>query len=117
VLMYQENRHVTLLDKVSLGSIFVYRTSQSCSNNKFHNIYNTWLYDGTGGDCQGQLLTQVPFNDGQCYQSNRSPKSIRRQNLPQRPRFSFEGNNHWCTVDFNLLANLKPGQVYTLYWV
>lgn len=120
LLKYQENGHVSLLretpGKISSGKVFVYGTTDSGHNDKFLNIHGKWNSAGTGGDKRGRLLTEAPFDDGECYQAPSSKNEVyetRRQRFPPDP---YHGEDRWCKVavvlppDYDVL-------LWTLYWV
>ena len=120
-LRYQENGHITLpaakIGKLTPGSVFIYGTSHSHSNDTLLGIHRVWSTDGSGGDRRGRLLLNTTFDDGSCYQVNDSEESRLRQSLPQAPHDREEGVNLWCGNIFTLPSDLRSGTVFTIYWV
>jgi hypothetical protein len=110
-LMYQENGHVTKLDEVhpSSGVVTVYGklASGQYESNTFEAVM------------KGSEFTrsEIPFDDGHCYQENGTPAALARKGFLQRPHLDVEGNDLWCGSDIRLPGNLVPGTEYTLYWV
>jgi hypothetical protein len=88
ILLYQENGHVTKLAENSghdhSGNITVFGTSNSSPTDTFQAFVNT---ASPGGDAV--LLAESGFDDGVCFQSNRSPNALERQNS-NRPRAHLE---------------------------
>ncbi|KAF4534691.1 uncharacterized protein LTHEOB_12879 [Lasiodiplodia theobromae] len=120
LLRYQENGHVTLLgnstNRRSSGHIWVYGTADPADDDTLMAIHGRWSEDGTGGDHRGALLTDAPFDDGKCYQTNTSEESKRRRLLPQRSHTTLEGADLWCGTEVPL-PDLDSGTQYALYWV
>ncbi|KAH7049101.1 hypothetical protein B0J12DRAFT_754044 [Macrophomina phaseolina] len=121
LLMYQENGHVTLPEaspgKLTSGTVWTYGTAVPFLGDTLLSIHGMWNETGTAGNQRGRLLGKAPFDDGKCYQINRSAESQRRQKLPQRQHLEEEGENLWCSTSIELPMDLIPGTIYTIYWV
>lgn len=118
LLKYQENGHITLpaAEKPSTGTISVYGTQHSSSNDTLLAIHHVWNSNGTGG--RGVLLNRASFDDGSCYQANNGGDlSQYRASIAQPPHSTPEGLNLWCGIPIFLPTSLIIGQDYTLYWV
>lgn len=116
-LIYQENGHVTLLDRsptkpVGSGTVFIYGTKKPSDSDTYLGIHRVWNTKGTGGDKRGKLIATRPFDDGQCYQNNTSPLAESR-----RDEFGTVGNDLHCQTDVQLPQDAGTSGKYTLYWV
>ena len=118
VLHYQKNGHVTLPSntsgKATSGTVSIYGTNQSLSSDTLHDIHNVWNALSTGGDCQGRLLAQQPFDDSMCYQPNTERISQERQALYSSD--PLQGKNRWCGNKVQIPDDVMKG-LYTIYWV
>jgi hypothetical protein len=116
-LIYEENGHVTLLDRsptkpIGSGTVFVYGTKQPSNSDTYLGIHRVWNAEGTGGDKRGKLLATRPFDDGQCYQNNTSPLAESR-----RAKLGTLGNDLPCQNDVQLPEDAGTSGTYTLYWL
>jgi hypothetical protein len=119
-MQYLENGHVTQLLQPNRparsGTVFVYGTKQPSNTDTYLGIHRVWNADGTGGDKRGKLLATRPYDDGQCYQVNSTPKSAERQK--EFPRPASSGNDDLpCQTDVQLPTDAGTTGTYTLYWV
>ncbi|PVH98599.1 hypothetical protein DM02DRAFT_565973 [Periconia macrospinosa] len=115
VLMYQENGHVTRIEEDvghgrNGGTVMVIGTSNSTFANTFQSVVSP-------ANNYTKTLRVGSFDDGWCYQANETPKSRYRQMQPQRPHLESEGINLWCGQTVRLPSTLRPGDIYTLYWI
>ncbi|KAF3764560.1 hypothetical protein M406DRAFT_278107, partial [Cryphonectria parasitica EP155] len=121
-LRHEENGHVTLpLNQANKprnrGTIYIYGTTKSRSDDTLEAIHKVWNVDGTGGDGRGRLLATRNFDDGQCYQVNDGTISTSRQKQFDKVASDLEGADLWCQSDIQLPSNITAGANYTLYWV
>ncbi|KAF1349758.1 hypothetical protein BDV97DRAFT_389871 [Delphinella strobiligena] len=116
-LRYQENGHITMPKKLSMGSVSIYGTARSAPTDTLLGIHGVWNANGTGDDGRGVLLDRSSFDDGSCYQKNTAPISLYRQNVPQPPHEDLEGVNLWCHNIVRLPEHLQAGSIYSIYWV
>jgi hypothetical protein len=119
-LRYEENGHVTLFGNnpgkpAGRGTVFVYGTKQSLNSDTYLGIHRVWNTEGTGGDQRGKLIATRPFDDGQCFQVNKSPVSMGRV-----AQFNYppgDGGDNLCQTDILIPADAGTSGTYTLYWV
>ena len=82
-LRYRENGHITKSDspedeKLTFGAVSVYGTRSAREDDKLTSIHHVWNANNTGGDLRGRLLHRQSFDDGSCYESNKSSLSAVR---------------------------------------
>ncbi|KAK8144383.1 hypothetical protein G3M48_005878 [Beauveria asiatica] len=119
-LLYLENGHVSLPQNQpkkprNRGTVFLYGTTQPAKDERLFDVHLVWNRAGTGGDKRGKLLATRNYDDGQCYQTN--PQEIstsRAQKLA--PEGAVHERELRCQSDVQLPDDLKPGDVYTIYW-
>lgn len=121
-MRHQENGHVTLPATQqnkprNRGTIYIYGTDQSSSQDTLASIHKVWNVAGTGGNGKGRLLATRNYDDGQCYQVNSGAISSSRQKQFSKVASGSEGADLWCQSDIQLPANLTTSSNYTLYWV
>ncbi|PQK11135.1 hypothetical protein BB8028_0002g14530 [Beauveria bassiana] len=119
-LLHLENGHVSLPQNQpkkprNRGTIFLYGTTQPAKVERLFDVHLVWNRAGTGGDKRGKLLATRNYDDGQCYQTNAQEISTSRAQ-----KLASEGAVHErelrCQSDVQLPDDLKPGDVYTIYW-
>ncbi|EKG09295.1 hypothetical protein MPH_13690 [Macrophomina phaseolina MS6] len=122
-MKYAENGHVTLADNIrgkpaEGGVVFVYGTSAPKDDERIMNVLQ-WNNDSSGGDRRGRLLAWNNFDDGRCYQLNRSPLSLERQKVFPNPTPGQPGssNEQSCETDAKIPLDVPAGTTYTLYWI
>ena len=123
-LRYLENGHVTLPQNQpgksapSRGTTFVFGTTQPLDDELLTDVL-AWNTNGTAGDARGALIAATNYDDGRCHQINGGAISKERQAEFPNPIPGQTGTNLeiWCETDVTLPADLKPGSVYTAYWV
>lgn len=116
-LIYEENGHVTLLDRsptkpVGSGTIFIYGTKNPSNTDTYLGIHRVWNTAGTGGDKRGKLLTTRQFDDGQCFQDNNQYMANMRQ-----AKFNVTQNALSCQSSVQLPEDAGTSGSYSLYWV
>ncbi|KYK54674.1 uncharacterized protein DCS_06634 [Drechmeria coniospora] len=119
-ILHLENGHVTLPQNqpnkpVNRGTVFLYGTSQPKGQEKLFDVHLRWNKDGTGGDRRGKLLATRNYDDGQCYQDSRQPLARDRASR-LAPNGAMVERELKCQSVVTLPEDLKPGEVYTVYW-
>ncbi|EMD97608.1 hypothetical protein COCC4DRAFT_120405, partial [Bipolaris maydis ATCC 48331] len=116
ILLYQENGHVTKIaddpGHTSSGIIAVFGTLHSLPTDTLQYLA---LSKDDGG--QYELLKVASYDDGICYQDNKTPIALARQSLHHRPSLPEEGTDVWCGITIPLPEYIQKGQIYTLVWV
>ncbi|KAM3501865.1 hypothetical protein MY10362_005244 [Beauveria mimosiformis] len=119
-LLHLENGHVSLPQNQpkkphNRGTIFLYGTTQPAKDERLFDVHLAWNRAGTGGNKRGKLLATRNYDDGQCYQTNSQDISNSRAQ-----KLASQGAVHErelrCQSDVQLPDDLKPGDVYTIYW-
>ncbi|KAM3514013.1 hypothetical protein MY11210_002330 [Beauveria gryllotalpidicola] len=119
-LLHLENGHVSLPQNQpkkprNRGTVFLYGTTQPAKDERLFDVHLVWNRAGTGGNKRGKLLATRNYDDGQCYQTN--PQEI---STARAKKLAPEGAVHErelrCQSDVQLPDDLKPGDVYTIYW-
>ena len=108
-----ENGHITRQPiegpNGSTGSVRWYGTESYSSDTTLGEV-RAWTGDGQGGNKEGRLIGENPFDDRICAESNNSKVSSDRQVGLDKPTLPCKGS-------FTLPGGLKPGSTYTVYWV
>ncbi|KAG5663772.1 hypothetical protein KAF25_006357 [Fusarium avenaceum] len=119
-LMHLENGHTTLPDNQpnkprNRGTIYFYGTTQPKDEEKLFDVHLLWNKEGTGGDKRGKLIATRNYDDGQCYQPNNRDISLERSSK-LAPLGAIPTKELSCQSDIKLPEDLKPGDIYTIYW-
>ncbi|EOA82039.1 uncharacterized protein SETTUDRAFT_97251 [Exserohilum turcica Et28A] len=116
ILLYQENGHVTKVaddpGHATSGTIAVFGTLHSLPTDTLQYLA---LPKDDGGAYD--LLELASYDDGLCYQDNKTPIALERQSLHHRPSLPEEGTDVWCGITIQLPKHVQKGQIYTLVWV
>ncbi len=121
-LLYQENGHVTLPQEpmgkpCNRGTVYIYGTSDSRSNDTLLAIHKVWNTAGDGGDKRGKLIATRDFDDGRCYQVNAGTISKQRQaQFPHAPDQLMD-TDLWCQNNITIPQDASIDKLYTVYWV
>jgi hypothetical protein len=118
-LRYRENGHVTkpIPDKPTFGSVSVYATGDSRDSDTVVSIHHIWNANNTGGGLRGRLLQRQSFDDGSCYEKNKSELSTIRSIAGQPPHDEIDGVGLACKTVITIPRDVPPKTLYTLYWV
>ncbi|KAF5027745.1 hypothetical protein F66182_123 [Fusarium sp. NRRL 66182] len=119
-LMHLENGHTTLPHNQpnkpkNRGTIYFYGTTKPKDEEKLFDVHLLWNKEGTGGDKRGKLIATRNYDDGQCYQPNPGELSTERSS-ELAPQGALPTKELACQSDIKLPDDLKPGEIYTIYW-